>query len=575
MQAPFEAVADTEPECDGWAACAVENGQDFIDGLIGTPGDLIESIGGAAEGVGEAVGAASDFANFWSDPMGNMFLALQDGARNLAEGLLPALTGAIMPDLTAAWFIQAYKVSFALSLFVFVLIIIPQIVRTARGQQSGRDLAESLGLYAPAFILGAMFGPAVGAFLVKFFSALSNDLIAWGIEGSTATLVTTFTGMLSENNALGFAGGAVIGALLMILMIIGLMIVLLVLIVQLITLYFSGVLFPLGFVWIVDPQKRAFGSKIAYLWLGILASHPLLFFLLGISYSMIAASTSVFTNVPTLEKTVTLVVSILALLIAGFSPLLLAKFAPVLPMGGGGQSAPSATIGSRSMQEADSRISESGSSSDRSSSRSGSLADDPSSSVSAASSGNSSGGSASGGSAGGGGSSGSSVSAGSTAAGSGSSSGGGGSDVAGSSISHATADKSSGGREMAGAGASASNSSGGTSTPNATAAGKPPVMGASTPAAAADGGPAAGGMAAAGGSTAAGGAAAAGAAETATGVGAVVGVPTMIAAGASVAVSAATQAYHKAEEGAEKTADIAGSAVDEHEEHYGKDNTHE
>ncbi|TFD37054.1 hypothetical protein E3T37_12735 [Cryobacterium sp. TMT2-10] len=250
--------------------------------------------------------------------------------------------------------------SFALAIFVFVALLIPQIVRTARGHQSGRELGESLTLYGPAFILGAMFGPALGAFLVKFFGALSDSLIAWGVTSNSETIVAKFSTMLSEEDGSGLAGGAVLGVILMFFMILGLLVVLLMLIVQLITLYFSGVLFPLGFVWIVDPQKRKFGSKIAYLWFGVLASHPLLFFLLAIAYSMMSAQVDAFSDTPSLAKTVTLVVSILALFMAGLAPVALTKFAPVIPTGGGGAAPAGPNIGSQSMQQADAKYSNNG-----------------------------------------------------------------------------------------------------------------------------------------------------------------------------------------------------------------------
>ncbi|WP_104170614.1 hypothetical protein [Cryobacterium sp. M23] len=299
-------------------------------------------------------------ADFWSDPAGNSFKLLQGAAKGLSDTVLPALTQATLPDLTADWFIQAYQVSFALAIFVFVALLIPQIVRTARGHQSGRELGESLTLYGPAFILGAMFGPALGAFLVKFFGALSDSLIAWGVTSNSETIVAKFSTMLSEEDGSGLAGGAVLGVILMFFMILGLLVVLLMLIVQLITLYFSGVLFPLGFVWIVDPQKRKFGSKIAYLWLGVLASHPLLFFLLAIAYSMMSAQVDAFSDTPTLAKTVTLVVSILALFMAGLAPVALTKFAPVIPTGGGGTAPVAPNIGSQSMQQADAKYSDNG-----------------------------------------------------------------------------------------------------------------------------------------------------------------------------------------------------------------------
>ncbi|TFC94426.1 MULTISPECIES: hypothetical protein [Cryobacterium] len=322
--------------------------------------NLADGVGNAVGGVGAVVNTAAGVADFWSDPAGNSFKLLQEAAKGLSDTVLPALTQATLPDLTADWFIQAYQVSFALAIFVFVALLIPQIVRTARGHQSGRELGESLTLYGPAFILGAMFGPALGAFLVKFFGALSDSLIAWGVTSNSETIVAKFSTMLSEEDGSGLAGGAVLGVILMFFMILGLLVVLLMLIVQLITLYFSGVLFPLGFVWIVDPQKRKFGSKIAYLWFGVLASHPLLFFLLAIAYSMMSAQVDAFSDTPSLAKTVTLVVSILALFMAGLAPVALTKFAPVIPTGGGGTAPVGPNIGSQSMQQADAKYSDNG-----------------------------------------------------------------------------------------------------------------------------------------------------------------------------------------------------------------------
>ncbi|WP_133163741.1 hypothetical protein [Cryobacterium zongtaii] len=379
-----------EPECTlGPIICGVD---DLVNGVS----DVVNGVGGA---VGGAVETANGFANFWSDPAGNSFQMLQDGAKGLADDVLPAITHATLPDLTADWFISSYRISFGLAVFVLAALLIPQFVRTARGQQSGRDLAESLGLYAPLFLVGAAFGPAVGAVLVKFFGALSDSLISWGINSSAQTIVDKFSEMLShDDNGAGLAGGAIIGIILMIFMIIGLLIVVLILIVQLITLYFSGVLFPLGFVWIVDPTKRAFGLKISYLWFGILASHPLLFFMLAIAYSMVSSTINVFDGDANLERTITLVVSILSLLIAGLSPVLLTKFAPVLPMGGsGGVPSRGGNIGSSSMQQADAKLSDSGSSSQSDSSRSASSSDSAPSSTGMSSSSGGSGAPSSGG----------------------------------------------------------------------------------------------------------------------------------------------------------------------------------
>jgi type IV secretion system protein TrbL len=316
--------------------------------------DVADGVTGAVNGTADAVRTATGVADFWSDPAGNTYKMLVASAKSLTNDVLPALTHATLPDVSADWFLKAYALSFGLAIFVLVVILVTQFVETARGRMSGQELAETLTQYGPAFLIGGIFGPAVAWFIVQFFGALSDALIQTMLSTTEGTIAGKFATMIGDDDASGIVGGAVVGTILMFFMIVALLLALLVLIVQLIGLYFSGVLFPLGWVWIVDARKRKFGSKIAFLWLGILASHPLLFFMLGITFSFVGANVDVFSSSASLDKTVTLVVSMLSLLISGLSPLLLFRFAPVLPMGGASaDSGPS--IGSNSMQEADQR----------------------------------------------------------------------------------------------------------------------------------------------------------------------------------------------------------------------------
>lgn len=492
------AAASDDDKCTNIVGCAIDKGKDII--------------GGAVNGTKDVINTAQSIGDFWSDPAGNTYKALRDAAKGLSDSVLPALTHATLPDLTADWFINAYKISFALAIFVFVILLIPQFINTARGRQSGQELIETLTLYGPVFIVGAMFGPAVGAFLVKFFGALSDSLIKTMLSTTSTTIVDKFSKMIGNDDGSGIVGGAVVGAILMFFMILALLLALLVLIVQLITLYFSGVLFPLGWVWIVDKRKRSFGQKIPMVWLGILAAHPLLFFLLGVTFSFVGANIDVFSDQASLQKTVSLVVSMLALFIAGLSPLLLFKFAPILPMGGASpEGGPS--IGANSPQEADKRYG--GPSSDAGNSG-------PSSSTPATPSSTSTGEESQTAPTGGGG------------GGGGKPGGGGGSDdAASSSIKDAA---SSGGKASTGAEAGA--------------------------------GAKAGAGAASGAAGAESGAMAAGAAESSTGVGAAIGIPTMLAAGAKAGID-------KANSAATGAADMAAAPVEDHQEQYGKDSTHE
>lgn len=331
-------------------------------------GDDGGGIGSIIGGLGDVVNGFTGAVSYWSDPWGNTFKALQDAAKGLSKDVLPALTDATLPDLSTDWFLRAYAISFAAAIFVAVALLIPQILRTARGAQAGRDLVDSVGLYFGLFLLGAMFGPAIGMLLVSFFHALSNDIVEWGLRGTVTGVIGDFQTMIAEADPVGITGGLPIAVLLMLCMLIGLLLVFAMLVVQLVTLYFTGVLLPLGLVWIIDPNKRGFGTKIVSVWIGILAAHPLLFFLLGFSFIMMANSVSTFGNNASLHSLVQLSVAVIALFLAACSPLLLMKLAPVIPTGFGGSSGPAVAagaIGPRNMSEATALVDRSGSKSGR------------------------------------------------------------------------------------------------------------------------------------------------------------------------------------------------------------------
>ena len=292
-------------------------------------------------GVGEAINAAGSAANFFSDPFGNMYKAFRDSAVSLSRDVLPVVTQATMPDLTLDWFINVYKVSFALGIFVLVLTLLPQFVRVARGTQSGRELGESVMLYGPAYLLGAMFGPMFGSVLVTVTHALSTDLTRWAFFDTNANLVSSFTKMLDQGDAAGIAGGAPVAAFLMFCAWISLLMTIAVMLVLLVVLYFSGVLFPLGYVWIIDPQRRKTGWRLAGLFVGVLLAHPLLFFMLGVVFHWIGAGTQTFGNHLNVQRLALLISGVLAMLIATLSPFLLMKFAPVIPAMSGGSNGPS------------------------------------------------------------------------------------------------------------------------------------------------------------------------------------------------------------------------------------------
>lgn len=482
----------------------------------GLVGGLIDAAVGAANAAKPAADAISGAVNFAADPLGAIFAATRAGAQGLAKDLLPALAHATEPDLTADWFIKAYAISFALSIVVWGFLLLFQFVAVARGTLSGQEFAEVLTTKTALFFGGAIFGPLIGVMTVKTLGSLSDSLISWGIVSSSERMLGTMDSML-KTDAAAIPGGVIVGILLMVCMIIGLFVVVIMLAVMLVTLYFSGVMAPLGMVWFTSTKHGSFGRKIPLLWFGILACHPMLFFMLGIAYNMIAASASWMKWSDGLGTLMNIIASFIALMIAGLAPMMLMKFAPVIPSGAGGQNGPSLTppqkeYGPQSMRD-----------------------------VKDMNRGDSAGGDSSGGD---------SVST---------------NQGSGSQDQAATPDEGSLVRKLrelnGGSQADAGSTPGGTAgTPATEAAGGGGLPNPGVGAGAGVGGAATGGAE---------GMAAAGAAESSTGVGAAIGVPTLLAAGAMAAAEKAKEVGEGAARLGAAGGEYAAGGMDDETERYG------
>lgn len=310
----------------------------------------IKDITDTVEGVAGVV-------SFAQDPFAATLGYMKDGATSLTTDVLPFLTTAIQPDLSAGFFIRAYAVSFAAAIFVMVLIMISLMVRTAKGQMAGRDLVQSLAQYAPMFLIGTMFGPLAGIVLVKLFHALTDSVITWAM-GSVQNIIDGLVALIAKIDPAATPGGVILAIFLMFMLLLGLLFILVILLCQLVTLYFAGVIIPLFLVFIIDPERRSLGLGMAGLWVGILASHPLLFFLLGFAFSIMGDVMVTAGEKDGMQTLVTFVVALIAIYMAAASPLLLMKFAPLVQsaftptVGGGGGSNNSNTIGHTNITDA-------------------------------------------------------------------------------------------------------------------------------------------------------------------------------------------------------------------------------
>lgn len=293
--------------------------------------------GDAVSGAADKVGAVIEFGK---DPFGYVAQKEAEAAKALTENLIPALARVTQPDLSAEWFINAYKISFAGAVIVWVLILLYDLTTFRRRGESGAEVVDSAVRWSPVFLVGSMFGPAAGASIVKLIGSLNESLINWGIASTDEELVQSFNAIIGDDPS-KFLGGSFVAAIVYFCLVLALLLVLVVLIIMLVTLYMSGVVLPLSLMWATKVGQREKGRKVLMVWAGILCSQPLIFLLLGFAFSGIAAQAmEVLSDLPNtgglppLETLVQLVVVIIMLMMATLGPTALASFAPVGPTDG-------------------------------------------------------------------------------------------------------------------------------------------------------------------------------------------------------------------------------------------------
>jgi len=251
-----------------------------------------------AKGVTKVAGPVAQAISFGTDPAGYVAQKLQTGANGLATSVLPALKDATEPDLSTQWFLSTYRVSFALAIFMWVILLVWNLVQYSRKEIGGDDVIESFTVYSPIFIIGAVFGPVLAQFMIRFVGALTDGLIAWGLTKNAATTTEGLTALIGTGDPNLTVGGSFVAIGMYFLMIVALLMALVILLVMGVTLYLSGAVFPMGWVWLTKARDRSKGRKLVMVWGGVLFAQPLLFLMLGAALSMVTGSTfGTFTGV--------------------------------------------------------------------------------------------------------------------------------------------------------------------------------------------------------------------------------------------------------------------------------------
>jgi hypothetical protein len=138
-------------------------------------------------------------------------------------------------------------------------------------------------------------------------------------------------------------GGAFIAFLLLLMVCICALFLFVSLAVQTFAVYASGAVFPIAFTWVINIRHRGGSMKIPFMILAIIFSRPLLFFIVGLVMAMARAAVVQSSDDASTNLAMVIMVGV-GLAIAAFSPLLLLKFAPVIPTGMNGGTGHGASV---------------------------------------------------------------------------------------------------------------------------------------------------------------------------------------------------------------------------------------
>lgn len=297
------------------------------------------AVGADCGSVGaDIVGAVVAVVDFASDPLGWLTDKMAQGASGIMSWIADTANNATSADITADWWISAYKQAFAVAVVLFGMLTLWNMVELGRGKLGPEEFGETVTYRSMGFFAGVIFGPPLTKFLIEGAGMLSNGIIAI-MPGYDAGNMDA--GAINDS-IVGAGAGKVVGGffvafLLLLLVLISAMFLFISLAVQTVVIYLGGAVFPIAFTWIINVRHRGGSMKIPFLILGVIFARPLLFFLVGIGMAM-ARSSVVQGSDDAARNLANVVMASVVLAIAAFAPLLLLKFAPVIPTGTAGSS---------------------------------------------------------------------------------------------------------------------------------------------------------------------------------------------------------------------------------------------
>ncbi|MDO5633463.1 MAG: hypothetical protein Q4G34_01125, partial [Micrococcus sp.] len=320
---------DTLPEaCGGIGECLRQGVRDTVD-------TVVDTVVGAD--VVDRITRTWDRARFAADPIQYSAEQARDTAQDVTGMTLSGLATIAHPDLDAQWFVFVYRISFGIAVIIGGALLLWVLFKAARGKMSGTQAFESVVLRAPMFMLSVMFAPVIASALMSLAGGLTQLFLRQVLGTSTGEITSEVLNGILSLDIDAIVGGPLIAALMFVVIIIAVCVLLIVLIGSNIALAASGSVFPLGYVWTLDPATEKTGRRVLLIWIALLFTPPLVFLMLGVMMAMLESTA---TNLESGGRAVINLLTVAVIMfLTALSPWALAKFAPVLPVSSGAEGA--------------------------------------------------------------------------------------------------------------------------------------------------------------------------------------------------------------------------------------------
>ncbi|WP_433662696.1 hypothetical protein ACQPW1_11435 [Nocardia sp. CA-128927] len=257
--------------------------------------------------------------------------ATKASAVDLSSKVLRGLVAVGAFDPSQGWFLRWYALSTGIGIAVMGLMTLLALWRAASKGETAKTIAADLFGYLPAGVLLMLFAPFLAQLIVGAANAMSESIvhISGPDMGEMVTNLEHFSGKLT---APALPGGVVVGFILFLLLIAGSLAVFFGLLMHAVALPALAIASGIGFGMWVHPKWRAKALRPVLLFIGLVASKPLLFLLLALETSVVnAALTGQPAGQGTLGTLGQLCLVVVAFIVVGLAPWSLLRYAPLLP----------------------------------------------------------------------------------------------------------------------------------------------------------------------------------------------------------------------------------------------------